>query len=89
MGKTPDHLTVEEKELILATKESGEILELSSEQTGKWVAGAKDFIDNSDPSFAVRYLEARDSLVRKGFLKHDSGNVHKLTSLGFETKKIY
>ena len=85
LGPTVQPLREEEEEILVAAADRGEVVVLSSEQTGKWVAaGSFDFLNEADPEANARYLEAFESLLGRHFLRHDEGNLYVLTPNGFE-----
>ncbi len=79
-----NRLSEEVKEILLEAADQGEIVS-SGDQRGRWIAaGSRYFVDDRDPSVAVRYREALGELVRKDLASHDEGNLHMLTSRGFK-----
>jgi hypothetical protein len=78
-------LSFQEKELLLAARELGEIVILSADQVGEWVrAGSQDFFDAGSPRFAATYLSAFKSLYRQGFTTHEGGILYRFTSKAWD-----
>lgn len=78
-------LSPEATAILRAAAESGEIVLLETDQSGKWVrAGQDDFVDHSDPAVAARHLDALGLLVTRGLARHDTGQLFMLTGPGFE-----
>ena len=74
-----------EGDLLLAAAKRGEFHLLSVEEIpGSWIrANGRNFLNENDPAFAVKYLEAFQSLCERGYITHESGTF-MLTSSGFE-----
>jgi hypothetical protein len=52
---------------------------------GVWVrAGENDFFDQFDRAFQTEYLDAFESLLGRGFFRHESGDLYAMTSIGFQ-----
>lgn len=84
-----EQFTPEEIDLLVNVADSGEIILLSAEQLGKWVrAGTDDFVDEADPAYAMKYIEALESLIRRKLARYDEGNLFTLTSEGFKVARI-
>jgi uncharacterized protein YjhX (UPF0386 family) len=81
-----DDFPEEELRLLIAAADDGEIREHSVDQiSGKWVeAGGEYFLDQSDPALAALYLDAFDSLRRKGLVRYEGGDLYMLTGRGFK-----
>jgi hypothetical protein len=78
-------LSEAEKELLIAAAEDGEFHVMHVEEAPTWIrAGRKDFMDAGDPAIAAKYLDAFESLCRRGYIEHDRGELFRLTHLGFE-----
>ena len=92
IGKTataadPLHAEFSEEELMLliAAADSGEIMKYSANEIGEWiVAGRQHFYDHSDPAFAAFYLDAFETLRRKGLVRYEGGELYMLTGRGFK-----
>lgn len=92
IGKTataadPLHEDFSEEELMLlvASAEDGELMKNYADQIGHWVeAGRQHFFDQSDPAYAALYLDAFDSLRRKGLFRYEGGDLYMLTGRGFK-----
>lgn len=81
-------LTEAEKSILTNALPSGEIYLMRSDQTGDFVrAGAMNYIDSSDPSQQARGIDAFESLRRKGLVRHEGGQLYKLTGTGFQQAK--
>jgi hypothetical protein len=80
-------LSPEEREILIAAAERGDIL-LSSSDEGRWItAGTRTFPENLDPVAETAYIEALESLCGRGLVKYDEGDLYRLTSLGFKIAK--
>ncbi|MGB7061086.1 MAG: hypothetical protein WBF13_01880 [Candidatus Zixiibacteriota bacterium] len=79
-------LTEEEKELLKAAAKQGGFQLWSVDQIpGIWLrADGKDFCDEADPACAAGYLEAFQLLCKKGLVRHEAGDLFRLTGSGFE-----
>lgn len=87
---TQRDLSEEEIELLMLSAEKGELLVISADQVGSWVqVDSKNFMDKNDPALAARYLEAMETLRRKGFVQHVGGIRHQLTGSGFKIAREY
>src|SRR5438270_8329723 len=86
---TMSALTETEKSILTnALQGGGEIGMMSAGQIGDWVrAGTFDFVDDNDPSLQARGIEALENLVRKGLVRHETGQLYKLTGSGFDQAK--
>lgn len=75
-----------ENELLIAAVDHGEFHIVSVQQvSGSWVkVRGRDFLNENDPSFAAKYLEAFQSLQRYGYIIHQNGDLYMLTGSGFE-----
>ena len=52
--KTPQGLSKEGREILVAAANRGEVVVLEAEQLGRWVAsGSHDFVDQKDPAVAA------------------------------------
>ncbi len=82
-------LTAEEKELIITSGKEGKFILMSAGNVlSDWVcAGNKHFMKQEDSAYTARYLEAFDSLQKKGIVKHQSGQLYLLTGTGFKKQK--
>jgi hypothetical protein len=79
-----------EIEILANTPDSGEIILMECDQTGKFLLlGGRAFPDpnNYDPVLAARYLEALESLQRRGLVRHDQDRLYLLRATGFEARK--
>ena len=77
-------LSPEEKEILKACAEDGEIQVLRSDIHGDWVrAGKSDFFDQKDPAHAAKFMEAFQTLLRRGLATHQGGILYQLTGTGF------
>lgn len=79
-------LSAIEQELLRASADTGEIRILTSDITGDWVRCGQNtnYIDQSDPAFAAKYLEAFECLRKRGYLRHQGGILYMLTGTAFE-----
>ena len=79
-------LTSEEKELLVAAAQTGEVHRIFVDQIS-FVRVGKYFQDDSDPAFATKYLEALESLCKRGYIVHKSGTLYKLKGSGYKKAK--
>jgi hypothetical protein len=85
MGREPRPLTSEEHDVLIRARDRGEIHMFSSAQTGQFVTiGPVHYLDPKDPSVAVRYRDALDSLIERGLVRHEAGVLYQLTGDGFK-----
>ena len=93
IGKTataadPLHEEFSEEELMLlvVSADDGEIRKHSVDQiSGEWVeAGRQHFLAQLEPAQAALYLDAFDSLCRKGLVRYEGGELYMLTGRGFK-----
>ena len=84
----PESLTAEQKELVgAASASSGQLsVKVSTSTRGRAVcANRKSFFDSDDPSVALRYIEAVQSLVELQLLREVGGRAnYELTNFGWE-----
>ena len=76
-----------EEELVLlsACAEDGEIFVHDTDQTGRFIeAGRGHFYDESDRAVAALYMDALNSLRRRGLAGHEGGSLYQLTGRGFK-----
>lgn len=84
------HLTASEREILsmcvaVNGYERGHVWILRTSGFGPWVrAGKQDFADNLDVSVQARYLDAFESLLRRGYFRQEGDNYYQLTGFGFE-----
>jgi hypothetical protein len=81
-----EQISESERELLIAALESnGELIVFSTQQTGEFVAvGKRTFIDDHDPAVRARYLEALETLRERGLVRHEGGQLFRLTGSGFD-----
>ncbi|MFC1692114.1 hypothetical protein ACFL1R_01250 [Candidatus Latescibacterota bacterium] len=76
-------LSKEEKELLVAAAQGSEFYIISETGCGQFVqVGDKDFNDN--PAIIATYIEALESLRKKGYVSRKSNTYYRLTSSGWE-----
>ena len=84
----PESLTAEQRELVCAASaSSGQLcVKVSASTRGRAVcANRKSFFDADDPSVALRYIEAVQSLVELHLLQESEGRTnYELTNSGWE-----
>ncbi len=84
----PESLTAEQKELVgAASANSGQLsVKVSTKTRGRAVcANRKSFFDSDDPSVALRYIEAVQSLVELHLLRESGERAnYELTNSGWE-----
>jgi len=84
----PESLTAEQKELVCAASASnGQLsVKVSMKTRGRAVcANGKSFFDSDDPSVALRYIEAVQSLLELHLLQESEGRTnYELTNSGWE-----
>ena len=84
------HVTDAEREILnhcasIDGWEKGHVWIMRVDAFGSWVrAGKHDFFDQADASIQARYLDAFESLVARGFFRHQSGMAYQLTGIGYE-----
>jgi hypothetical protein len=80
-----DDLSDKEKELLISASKKGEYILIEVDK-GEWIRvnGVKDFQDDNDPAYAELFRDAFNSLIEKGYIRHDGGILYKLTGSGFE-----
>jgi hypothetical protein len=78
-------LSEPEKEVLIECAQDGELCILTVDAFGSWLrASKKDFFDRTDPAIQARYLEAFESLCKRGYVRHEAGFLFRLTGTGFE-----
>lgn len=78
-------LSEAEQQILVESAQEGEVCILKVDAFGQWVrAGKKDFFDQKDRAVQARYLEALESLHRRGLVRHESHTLYRLTHSGFE-----
>ena len=82
----PAHvLSDAEREILLECAQDGELHILKVDAFGSWLrAGKKDFFTQTDPAVQALYLDAFESLCRRGFIRRESGTFYRLTGIGFK-----
>lgn len=82
-------LTEPEQELLrLAYDNKGMIQVLRSDQTGDFVrVGRRSFENPQDPSIRVSHLDALARMIKRGWVRYDSGTNFGLTDDGFSKAK--
>jgi uncharacterized protein YjhX (UPF0386 family) len=83
---SPEHILPDaEREILFESAQDGELHILKVDAFGSWLrAGKKDFFEQTDPAVQARYLDAFESLHRRGFIHRESGTFYRLTGAGFE-----
>ncbi|HSY47309.1 MAG TPA: hypothetical protein VLC46_00710 [Thermoanaerobaculia bacterium] len=80
--------TEDEKSILTNALPTGEIHLMRTDQTGDFVrAGAVNHIDPDDPARQAGGIDAFESLKRKGLVRHEGGQLYKLTGTGFQQAK--
>jgi len=80
--------TDDEKSILTNALPSGEILLMRTDQTGDFVrSGVVNYIDPNDPSRQACGIDALERLKRKGLVRHEAGQLYKLTGAGFQRAK--
>ena len=78
-------LSTEEIEILEHCSERGEIWVLHTSMSGEWVrSGSHDFANNEDPGYSEFYIEALNRLINRGYVRHVSGDMFRLTGTGFK-----
>jgi hypothetical protein len=83
-------LSDEEQTLIRAAGErNGDIYRIETDQTGPFVRimTAQDLYDVEDPAARARFLDALESVVRRGHVRHIDGQHYSLTGSGWEAAR--
>jgi uncharacterized protein YjhX (UPF0386 family) len=83
---SPEHILSDaEREILFECAQDGELHILKVDAFGSWLrAGRKDFFKQTDPAVQAVYLDAFESLRRRGFIRHETGTFYRLTGIGFE-----
>ncbi len=76
----------EENKLLVADPLKGEIHLLILNEGNFIRVGSSNFPDDksNDPADFEKYLEAFESLCKRGYIRHDSGALFRLTDTGFK-----
>jgi len=78
-------LSEAEREILFECAQDGELHILKVDAFGSWLrAGRKDFFKQTDPAVQAIYLDAFESLRRRGFIRQETGTFYRLTGIGFE-----
>ena len=80
-------LSEAEKELLIAAAKDGEFLLMHTNELPNWVrVGRIDFLDNKagDPAIAAKYVDAFTNLCKRGYIRHEVGDLFMLTGIGFK-----
>jgi uncharacterized protein YjhX (UPF0386 family) len=82
----PEHILSDaEREILFECAQDGQLHILKVDAFGSWLrAGRKDFFEQTDPAVQALYLDAFESLRRRGFIRHETGTFYRLTGIGFE-----
>jgi hypothetical protein len=81
-------LSEAEREILFECAERGELHIVKVDAFGSWLrAGRKDFFDQTEPAVQARYLDAFDSLYRRGFIRRETDTFYRLTGVGFEAAR--
>ncbi len=88
--ETEAKFSTEEKELLIAAAKDGVFHRISVQEIpGYWIrTGVENFVDENDPVYAAKYLEAFDDLCQRGMISHNDG-LFKLTVSGFEKAREF
>jgi hypothetical protein len=77
-----------EEEILVECAKEGDIYIIGVAGFGSWVrSGKKDFFDQNDRAFQAQYLEAFESLRRRGYINHEGGMLYRLTGSGFSVAR--
>lgn len=80
-----NRVTQEEKDILGYCAKRGEIWRLHADMFGDWVrSGDHDFSNQNDLGYNAVYNEALDRLCGRGLVKHDGGDLYRLTGTGFK-----
>jgi hypothetical protein len=83
-------MTDQDKDMLVRALPSGQIYKMHTDQTGYFVrSGTFDYFDENDPRVQEQGLETLDRLIRMGSVRHESEQLFKLTSSGFERATEY
>jgi len=78
-------ITDNEKQMLIHTLPGGQIFLMRTDQTGNFVrAGNFDYLDQQDPALQATGLDTLDLLRSRGLVRHEAGQLYKLTGTGFE-----
>lgn len=76
-------LSDEEKELLIAaSKNEGQIILFRTQQKDFVRVGGHNYMNEEIPVSATPYCEALEDLIERGYVRHEGGNLYKLTSPG-------
>jgi hypothetical protein len=72
--------TAEMREIFQAAQENDSIYHFKVDQLadGFIRVGSKNFCEGRDSTYAAKYVDALDELVKAGFIKHISGSLYRL-----------
>jgi hypothetical protein len=74
-----------EKELLIAAEEDGKFHIMRVGELPPWIrAGGEEFMDVDDPAIAAKYVDAFESLCKRGYIRRERGELFRLTHQGFE-----
>jgi hypothetical protein len=86
-------LTADENDLLLEVLKwhnpeyhlANALLIRRTDQAGEFLTiGKKNFYEDNNPAFRVRYLEAFERLCERGMIRHEQGRVFVLSVAGME-----
>jgi hypothetical protein len=79
-----NRLAESENEILLECSVDGEMHLLKTDMFGTWLrASKKDFFDKDDRAIQAIYLEAFESLCKRGYVRQEGGSLFRLTGTGF------
>jgi hypothetical protein len=82
--------TDDEKGILVNALPSGQIYVMKTDQTGEFVrSGSFDYFDARDPGLQARAIEALQALIQRRWVRHEGGQLYKLTGTGFERARDY
>jgi hypothetical protein len=80
--------TRDEMDLLARALAHGEIYLMQADQIGHFVrAGSFDYFDEADPALQAQGIEMLETLVLQGLVRHEGGQLYKVTGTGFKRAK--
>lgn len=77
-------LTEQEAELLVAAARDGNLYLCKAANAPTWVrAGKRNLVHKTDLAIAAQYVDALETLVSKGYARHEGGMLYVLTGSGF------
>lgn len=88
LNQSYSSLSIEETDILIAASENGEIHYFNFNEIPAYISiGNNKFEDSEDRAFAALYIDALESLLRRGLIKREGENLFELTGSGFKLAK--